>query len=308
VPIDADEDAGRVVTIHISPVIIRVGVTLAIGGLSFLLSNAAGQSTESTVTVSVLVGGVVLVVQYLAGFEGRLEALGVEQRRTLAGMNAATRLYDQLKRSPIDVADLERLVESMITIRSLGIQMISDLTMAEFVRLAQFVEEIRVGEASYEGEDREWLLGLTRAAQGDIVATSSTLVDDGFWETELGDRYMKAQIEAVERGVRVRRLFIIDDRRTSDQSFSVLIQRQKELKMEVRTLVFDNLSTIQRNSYRDFVVFDKRLYYQVQSPPKIGTASSQAAVVETRLTVRAEDVESAMVRFEELWDLADDVS
>jgi hypothetical protein len=263
---------------------------------------------ESTVTVSVLVGGAVLVVQYLAGFERRLDSLGTEQRRNLSTVNAATRLYEQVEMSPIEVEDLKRLVESMTTIRNLGIRMISGLVSAEFERFAQFVEQIRVGEATYEGEDREWLLGLTRTAQGEIAATSSTLVDDGFWETELGDRYLKAQGEAVDRGVRVRRLFIVDDHsRTSGQSFNALLRQQMGLKVEVRAVVFTDLSAIQRNSYRDFVVFDKRVYYQVQAPPRIGTVSSPAAVVETRLSARTEDVDWAMVSFEELWELAGEV-
>jgi hypothetical protein len=284
----------------------RVAATLLFGSITYVITSQTGQSTESTITLSVFIGGVVLVVQYLAEFERRQAAYAEEQRITLADFSRATHLFEALKGSGLSVADFERLIDSLSAINNLGSEMISDLTMGEFERLTQFVEQVRAGEATYDGEDREWLLALTRGAQGDIVATSSTMVDDEFWPSELGDRYLKAQAAAVGRGVRVRRVFLVDDlARTADAEFRELSRRQSEMKLEYRVIEVSKLTHAQQKIYKDYVVFDKRLYYQVRPPSQIGALGSQAAVMETRLSLKAYDIETGVGYFEELWKLAE---
>jgi hypothetical protein len=282
-------------------VFIRVLATLVVGGASFVLSNAAGQSVASTISVSVVVGGVVLVVQYLAAFERKLHDLGDEQRRNLATVNAATKLYERLEASSIEVADLERVIESLTTIRNLGHDMVSSLALAELERF----DQLRAGQATFEGEDWVLLLALTRMAQGEIVG--STLVDDDLWLSELGERYAKLQWEAVQRGASVRRLFVVEDAsRQSNESFKKLVEEQRRQQIDVRTIVFGDLSSAQQNAYDDFVVFDERVYYLVQPTAQMGPGRP-GAVKKTQLNFEPAAVAQAMRYFDELWNLADEV-
>jgi hypothetical protein len=65
----------------------------------------------------------------------------------------------------------------------------------------------RGGYVAYDGEDRDWLLGLTRHAQSSIDTTSLMAVDasgggfgeGGLWSSDLGRRYLEVQREAVQR-------------------------------------------------------------------------------------------------------------
>jgi hypothetical protein len=63
----------------LSPVLARVVASLAVGGLAFLVTTLTGQSLSSTIQLSVFIGGLVLVVQYLSEFERRLAASAREQ-------------------------------------------------------------------------------------------------------------------------------------------------------------------------------------------------------------------------------------
>jgi hypothetical protein len=290
---------------NVPTIVTRSVITLFIGGLSFVLTNAAGQSTESTVTISVFIGGVVLVVQFLAGFERSLAMLAREQASSLARVNAAAELDDDVRRSPIAVAALMSAVQRMTTISNVGGPMIAGLASAEFQRFADFVGQMSAGEVVYDGEDREWLLNLTGLAQQEIVATSSMPVDEGFWETDVGDRYLKAQVDAIQRKVVIKRLFVLDDAaKLADDSFRLMVERQTDMGLQVRALTFVDLPVSLRHSYRDYVIFDQRLYYLVQPPARFGAAAGKGAILETRLGSRPETVASAVAWFEEVWALA----
>jgi hypothetical protein len=73
----------------------------------------------------------------------------------------------------------------LTTVQNLGFSLLSELTTREFARLRAFLAEVKEGETRYPGEDRERLLE-------EIISTSNGLVDDGFWDTELDERYLRA--------------------------------------------------------------------------------------------------------------------
>jgi hypothetical protein len=143
-------------------------------------------------------------------------------------------------------------------------------------------------------------------AQGQIIATSSLPVDNGFWDSELGSRYLEMQEEAIARGVRVRRVFILAGARPEpDPTVERIRALQQEKRIEVRFLDIDVLTVGQRRLYKDYVLVDSRVYYQVQPPSRRwGDDESGSAVVETLLSVRAPEVEFARDYFEQLWKLA----
>jgi hypothetical protein len=87
---------------------------------------------------------------------------------------------------------------------------------SEIDRAALLLRGLGEGQASYAGEDQDWLLALTRVTANTIDAISTTAVDgggldfaDSFWKAGLGQRYLGAQRDATSRGVKVRRLFIL---------------------------------------------------------------------------------------------------
>jgi ABC-type multidrug transport system fused ATPase/permease subunit len=284
----------------------RVGASLAVGGVTYAVTTLADQPATTTVLLSVFIGGLVLVIQYLSEFERRLTASSEQVRASLAGLNAATRLEELLHASPLSSEDVSNLVKDITAIHDLGIFLVSELATAEWNRLARFIGELKTGRTRYAGEDREWLLALTSRARDEIVATSSMSVDDGFWETELGARYVDMQGEAVGRGVRVRRVFLLDDSRpATDVTFQKARATQQQKQIEVRILHVERLTPAQRTLYKDYVLFDQGIYYQVQPPTRRwATDQETAAVTETLLSTRPEEVEFGRNYFEQLWDMA----
>ncbi|MBM2614973.1 sensor histidine kinase [Actinoplanes sp. LDG1-06] len=89
----------------------RSVVTVAVGGVTFLITNGLNQPPSVALTLSILTGGIVLVVMLLAGFEARQEsvetALGfyAEDVRTLAAQRD-----DEIRQSGL----LERYIEEQI--------------------------------------------------------------------------------------------------------------------------------------------------------------------------------------------------
>ena len=290
----------------LSPVMARVGASLAVGGVTYAVTALVHQSTTTSVLLSVFIGGLVLVVQYLSEFEHRLTASGEQMRTSLAHLNAATRLEDLLRASPLRSEDVSNLAKDITAIHDLGVFLISELAMTEWKRLVRFIGELKTGETRYIGEDREWLLALTSRVQNEIVATSSMSVDGSFWETELGARYVDMQGEAVARGVRVRRVFLLDESRPApDVIFQRVWATQQQKHIEVRILPVGRLTILQHNLYKDYVLFDQKIYYQVQPPARRWVNDkATGAVAETLLSAKPEEVEFGRSYFEQLWHVA----
>jgi hypothetical protein len=98
----------------------------------------------------------------------------------------------------------------------------------------------------YEGEDRDWLLGLTWTTRTSIDATSlvtidstqsQSRVDGGLWTSDLGQRYLNRQREVIERGVRIRRVFIVERPEfRQDEDLDRVRRMHTDLGIEARTL------------------------------------------------------------------------
>src|SRR5262249_29575564 len=157
--------------------------------------------------------GVVLVVQFLIDFESRLG----EIRDEVAQVNELTELHAKAKTSPIRTELALDILRKAPQIRP-DPPVLSEFLNGELRRANSLFESwTSTNEATYIGEDRDWLLGLVRAARDSIDATSMAgrdatgrgFVDGGFWATGLARTYLEAQRDAIRtRQVQVRRLFI----------------------------------------------------------------------------------------------------
>ena len=134
------------------------------------------------------------------------------------------------------------------------------------------MRQLPVGsEIAYDGEDRDWLLGLTREAQTSIDAISLSTVDagvlgldGGLWTSDLGIRYLELQREAIARNVRIRRIFVFEHERRwpSDESFLRVTQMQRDVGVEVRMLDHQLIPDWMQSMIFDFIVFDGAVSYE----------------------------------------------
>ncbi|WP_127501279.1 DUF6879 family protein [Actinoplanes solisilvae] len=294
----------------------KVIVTLVTGGMAFAITNLFHQDGVVSVTLSVLIGGVALLVQFLVEFEGRLREvqLGqVEQAKSIRecvdarfrAISEATELFGLIEESAVQTELLSQVVRHATKIGPETPELAHRFAHRELVRVAEFLKELGDGgEATYDGEDRDWLLGLTRSSSRSIDATSLTTVDGGVWVSDLGLRYLDAQREAVQRGVKIRRIFILDRPDTAaDGALEEVYHQHVSIGVDVRVLDLSAASHLRRTSLFDFVLFDEVVSYEVTTGSWIDE-HVRPIVVNTRLVLRAARVHERADRFDELWDVA----
>jgi hypothetical protein len=262
------------------------------------------------------------VVQVLHDFEGRVISVQEAQaehthevkalvRTGFTKINEATELFGQVETSALRTDAVLQLVRHAVQIDTAAPSLVLRFAQAELERMSEFLKELGGGgHVMYEGEDRDWMLSLARTAERTIDATSLTtvdaggrgFVDGGLWSSDLGQRYMEVQREAIERKVRVRRLFIMDrSDLVNDIGFVSVYQRQQEMGIEVKVLDSDDADKLRRSAVFDFVVFDNVLSYET-TPASLMDRGSRPAILNTRLELRQSRVNDRAQRFRDLWE------
>jgi hypothetical protein len=311
---------------RVSAVLRKVFVTLLTGGVAYLITNLSNASQISVMTLSVFVGGVTLVVQFLAEFENRLQLVetaqvarfeSVEQlvRDNFSKINEATELFGLVERSALRTELVTELVRQSARLDPDSAVLVYDFAQSEIARVSRMIKELSDGgDITYEGEDRDWLLELTRNAKHSIDATSLTTVDaggrrfdDGLWLTDLGQRYLEAQREAIGRGVTVRRIFVLDrPDRAEDPDLVSVCKFQQQLGIQVRVLYPAAAVGTWRASMFDFILFDNVISYE-STPASWVEEGMRPTIVHTRLVLRDSRVAARIQRYKDLWASASEV-
>jgi hypothetical protein len=282
------------------------------------------------------VGGVTFVGQFMQDFEARLrsvernattqlqrlEARQEEQTTQARGtmeaaftrIGRATRFYDAIERSALPTETIMQLVERSGQINGIS-PLLRDLAQHEIRRLSGLLKSLSNGhEVFYDGEDREWLLGLTNEAQRTVIATSLATVDaggrgfdGGLWMTDLGNRYLDLQRAAVRRSVNIRRIFVFDrPELLADPDFLRIRNLQRDAGVQVRILDNSMVPQHLQGLIHDFVVFDDVVSYETTPATKM-VATVKPSIVTTRLILDKSRVSRRVARFDELWDAANDI-
>ncbi len=304
-----------------SGVVRKVLTTLAVSGAAFLITNTLEQPLIWTVTLSVFIGGVTLVVQFLAEFDRRLQTVEFGQTRhfstveelitnRFSSISEATELFGRVETSALRTDLVKQLVRHSTSLDRSAHQLIHHFAHSEISRVSDFMKGLSErGEITYEGEDRDWLLSLTRNAHATIDATSFTRVDasavgfndGGLWGSDLGQRYLEAQQKALDRGVRIRRIFILDDpEAANDPQLLQMCEIQHQLGIMVRLLDPLTLPGLHHNWMFDFIVFDSVVSYE-STPAAWAKKGSKPAIVSTRLVLSPQRVVERVEGFQDLW-------
>ncbi|MFJ7772278.1 hypothetical protein ACIQ1J_28785 [Streptomyces sp. NPDC097107] len=166
----------------------------------------------------------------------------------------------------------------------------------EMARVVGHMADLTNQSAECPGENHDWMLTLTRAAEHSICATS-TSVDREFWNSEPAGRYLDAQQAAIdEQGVSVRRLFLLESARELDDRLLRLCEEQELRRIDVRAAVLPELPPhLQRGTTNDFILYDEEVSFEIEQ-------DLRDVNVRTRLTARQDYVRDRLKRFRELWD------
>ena len=298
------------------PVVRRILVAVLTGGLAFVATNLSDQPAFPALVLSLLVGGIVLLVQFLYELERRQSAVetGLDTARAetrsqlrdeMAKIGAAVELHQRLEQTTDGLDLATRLAAGLDRTDGLAMR----VARAELTAAVDLLDAVaRAGEATVEGEDRDWLLALTRLGHRSLDAIShasagpgDSFSDDGFWNTEIGTAYLESQRDAIRRGVRVRRLFVApDDRVARHPGFTELIRQQQAIGVVARVLRAGDLSLSRRHNVPQVALFDGEVVYELVSRPRLDPATPQFFVT-TRLCVRPELVRAHRELYADLW-------
>ena len=309
---------------------VKLLVTAIAGGFTYLLTNLTGQPEIWQLTMSVFVAGVVLVVQVLLETDSRVLDLGarlvghadrvednlaahrrqVEEKVDIRfrAISEATALYARVEATALRPDLMTRLVTAGAHLDPAD-DLLRRFADHEITRTAELLEGLRNGWVVYEGEDRDWLLGLTACVTDSIEATSMTTfdtprgyVDEGqFWASDLGQRYLDSQHRAVERGVQIRRLFLLDDGPAADKDkIAGLVEPHQRIGVETRILPTSSLDFLLQTNLVDFVLFDRRISYELQAASTLSTAH-RPVIANVTLVGEKRRLDERRNRFDKMW-------
>lgn len=291
----------------VPPVLFKTLLTALVGGATYLLTDATNQPEVWKLTSSIFLGGAALIIQYMTDFERRLTSVehtiaahNAEMKELVANgfarINEATELFGLVDRSALPPEGVSRLIRGASKVGTGSPAIMQAFARAEVAELAGLMENLNAKLVDYEGEDHDWIVTLTGCAVDTIDATS-TAVDRDFWPSELGQRYLRAQRDAIDaHGVRIRRLFIIEKPEDNTIDLGQLCDDQQSLGIEVKVLALSDLSPIARmDETNDFIVFDESLSYEIGS-------DLRGVNTKTLMDLRADRVAKRVQRFRTLWE------
>jgi hypothetical protein len=288
----------------------KIGIPLLIGLITIVSAKAAGMSGRNALELAAVLTLGFMLAFFILDFEARVSDLQDQVTAGFQKVHASSELLN-LERSVLDTELLSGLMEAAGKADRSVSPMLERLARREIERITRFVQQLPTGgEIAYDGEDREWLLGLTEQAQRSIDAISLSTVDaglrgfdGGLWTSDLGIRYLELQRQAIERQVAIRRIFVFESEDLArDETFLWITQAQREVGIDVRMLDHQLIPERLQTMIFDFIVFDGAVSYEMTPAATFtGSTRPRPAIARTRLApmpARVRDLES---QFENLW-------
>lgn len=275
----------------------KILITTTTGAVAYLLTNLAEQEKIWAITMSVFVAGVVLVVQFLVDFDSRL------RRRT--------RLSGLVETSAGRTDPAMQLMQHWTQMDHNAPTLVLGFARWSIEQTSELLRELSEGLATYPAEDWIWLFGLTENAEKTIDATSLHAparkgrgIEEGFWDSDQGRQYLQMQRRALQRGVRIRRIFILDSPADASDALMAQCRLQTEMGVDVRILDPSVIDGPDKNSHSDFIVFDGVLSYETFSAVSF-EKGTQPLIFATHLERRPKRVDRRKAWFESLWNRAE---
>jgi hypothetical protein len=295
-------------------IVLKIGLPLLIGLIALVAAEVGGlPGGNSLALAAVLAFGSALVL-FIVDTEMRISAVDERMAEGFAKMGRSTELPAMTDRSILDSVLLADLLHTARQSDEWVNPLLQRLARREMKRVTAFVRQLPAGcEITYEGEDRDWLLGLTREAERSIDAISLSAVDagrhgldGGLWTSDLGIRYLDLQREAIARKVLIRRLFVFEDAEIArEETFQKVTQVQRDVGVEVRMLDHQNIPDWMRSIIFDFIVFDGNVSYETTPATQLAVGQTRAGLLRTLIAPVPARVHELEERFELLWDAAD---
>jgi hypothetical protein len=293
--------------------ILKIGFPLLIGLITLVVAEAAGIThRDSLVLAAALTLGSALIL-FILDTEIRISAVGERMAEGFAKIGRSAELSSMMERSGLGAALLTDFLETASKADGRISPLLQRLARREIERVTSFVRQLPVGsEIAYDGEDRDWLLGLAREAERSIDAISLSTVDagmrgfdGGLWTSDLGTRYLELQREAIARHVCIRRIFVFENEDLArDETFLRITQMQRDVGVDVRMLDHQLIPEWMQSMIFDFIIFDGAVSYETTPATTFTAGQTRPAIVRTVLAPMSRRIRDLEDQFEQLWEAA----
>jgi hypothetical protein len=293
-------------------IVVKIGLPLLIGLITLVAAEVGGLPGRNSLTLAAVLGFGSALVLFIVDTEMRISAVDERVAEGFEKLGRSAELPATTDRSILDVSLLTDLLQTASQSDERVNPLLQRLARRELERVTAFVRQLPAGGAiTYEGEDRDWLLGLTREAERSIDAISLSTVDagvhgldGGLWTSDLGIRYLDLQRAAIARKVRIRRVFVFENAAMAhDETLARVTQLQKDVGVEVRKLDHQNIPDWMQSIIFDFIVFDGTLSYEA-TPATQDPGQTRPGLLSTKLAPVPDRVHELEERFERLWEAA----
>lgn len=288
-------------------IILKIGLPLLIGLITLVAANIGGMQVRNSLELAAVVAFGAALILFIVDAEARFSAVSERMEDGFAKLGKSVEASARAEQSLLGTT---QLAEFLGTVDPL----LQRLARREIERATSFVRQLPVGtEVAYEGEDRDWLLGLTREAAFSIDAISLSTVDagvfgldGGLWTSDLGIRYLELQREAVARKVRIRRIFVFESAEMpDDESFLRIPQAQRDVGIEVRMLDRPLIPHWMKSIIFDFIIFDGAVSFETTPATNFAVDQARPGKLRTRLALTPDRIRDLEEQFELLWEAAD---
>lgn len=294
-------------------IVAKLGCLLLIGLITLIAADVGGMRSRGALLLTGVVTLASMLILFMVGTELRAAAVDERMTELFASLSRGAALSLAMERSALGPALFTDFLETAGQADGRINPLLQRLARRQFEGFTSFVRQLTSGsEIAYDGEDRDWLLGLTREAEHSIDAISLSTVDagmrgfdGGLWVSDLGTRYLDLQREAISRRVGIRRIFIFENEDLArDETFRRITQMQHDVGVHVRMLDHELIPDWLRSMIFDFILFDGVVSYEATPAATFTAGQTRPAIVRTVLAPMPTRVNHLENVFEQLWEAA----
>ena len=202
-------------------IILKVGFPLLIALITLFAANIGGMQARNSLALAAVVGFAFALILFIVDTEIRISAVGERVTAGFAQIGRLAELSAKMERSSSGPRCWR--ISWRRPVRSTG-RLTRCSSASRAGRSSGWPRSLRQlpagSEIGYDGEDRDWMLGLTEEAQAHDRRDFA--VHGGrrgarprrrALDERPGLRYLELQREAVTRKVRIRRIFVVEKNR-----------------------------------------------------------------------------------------------
>lgn len=304
----------------------KIFITCAAAAGTYAATTFVHQDDMLALMLSAFVGGVTLVVQFMLDVEARqisvdtsLSAFEKHQEELTAQLegsvklqlerfNQANRLLARLDSGPLGRQLVMDLVQHAGDLNGSAPALAHRLAESGISEVSNFISDLSGGrEVAADGDGWPWTFTLTSSAHETIDATSysargdgeQSLWDDDMWTSELGQRYLKVQSEAIQRGVTVRRIFILEEMALAEHAeLRNNCDQQVRLGIDVRLIDAAKAANI-AGGHIPLVIYDRAISFELTQSR---FPAARPGFIKTTLVLNPFKVHERWEMFQRLWD------